>query len=112
MAIKAKRPCCYPGCPELVGSGYCDKHKKQSSDYRRGTAHQRGYNYKWSQYSKRFLKQEGNYICKLRLPGCTYVADCVDHTIPHNGDMKLFWDTSNHQAACIHCNSVKGNRTV
>jgi 5-methylcytosine-specific restriction protein A len=28
MPYKPRRPCCYPGCPELVDKGYCDKHKK------------------------------------------------------------------------------------
>lgn len=115
MPYKAKRPCCNPGCAELVDSGYCDKHKRQQQRYedqRRGTAHQRGYNSRWSRYAKFFLRQQGNQICKLRLDGCNYVAECVDHIEPHNGDMVKFWDSNNHQAACIHCNSVKGNRTI
>jgi len=112
MASRAKRPCNYPGCPELVSSGYCTKHTKHSSEYRRGTAQQRGYNYKWSQYSKRFLKQPGNHLCALKIsPRCAYVSECVDHRIPPKGpDDPLFWDKDNHQPACIACNSMKGNR--
>jgi len=117
MPNKPKRPCNHPGCPLLVTSGYCDKHKRQQQqqeDSRRGTAHQRGYNSRWARYSKWFLKQPGNQICKLQLDaGCAYVSQCVDHVIPPSGaDDPLFWDSSNHQGACIHCNSVKGHRTM
>lgn len=32
----------------------------------------------------------------------------VDHIIPHRGDQKLFWDTTNWQSACERCgNSIK-----
>ena len=60
MPIKPKRPCRHPGCPELVDSGYCEKHTKQeqrSYDKQRGTAAERGYNYRWSLIRLRFLKE-------------------------------------------------------
>lgn len=111
MASRAKRPCGYPGCSNLVDKGYCDKHKSKSEN--RGTASQRGYNYKWSQYSKRFLQRPENTFCKLQLPGCTNIAKCVDHIVAVNGaDDPLFWNTSNHQAACIACNTKKGKQTI
>jgi len=97
-------------------SGYCDKHKKQDQrvrDKRRGTPHQRGYSYRWSLYSKAFLRNPDNVFCKLQLPGCTNLAGCVDHKDPPDGpDDPRFWDPNNHQAACIHCNSVKGHRMI
>ena len=113
MTTRPKRPCSYPGCSQLVATGYCDKHKQQSSEHRRGSAAQRGYTSKWAKYSKWFLKQPGNHICKLRLPGCDYVARCVDHIQPpKDKDDPLFWLKSNHQSSCIHCNSVKGRKTM
>ena len=30
-------------------------------------------------------------------------ATVVDHIVPHQGDMRLFWDTDNHQALCKPC---------
>lgn len=116
MAIRAKRQCNYPGCHELVTTGYCDKHAKQyriQEDMKRGTANQRGYTYRWSKYSKWFLSQPENVFCKLQLPGCDNIAQCVDHIKPHSGpNDPLFWDRNNHQAACIHCNSVKGRKEI
>lgn len=29
MPRKSKRPCSYPGCPELVDGKYCDHHKRE-----------------------------------------------------------------------------------
>lgn len=116
------QPCKHCGCPELTRNqnGYCDTHvqnaidRDRASDRRRGTAQERGYTYRWAKYSKWFLRQPGNQICKLHIDdGCTIVAQCVDHIQPHKGQSDpLFWDNGNHQPACIHCNSVKGNRYI
>ena len=110
----AKRTCNHPGCSVLVDSGYCEKHKKQDQrqrDQRRGTAHERGYTYRWQKYGKLFLSNPDNVFCKLQLPGCDNLADCVDHINPPDSpNDPRFWDPRNHQGACIHCNSAKGHR--
>lgn len=122
MAIKAMRFCRHAGCAALVGGTqrYCDEHKadeqeaERRQDERRGSARARGYTARWNKYSKWFLSLPGNQFCKLHLDaGCAIVAQCVDHIDPPDGagDPK-FWDTNNHQPACIHCNSVKGRRRV
>lgn len=123
MGYKSMQFCKHSGCKELTTSTYCATHqpiydakrKEQFKRYdkRRGTATERGYTSRWSKYSKWYLAQPGNQICKLHLAGCTIVAQCVDHIKPHQGESDpLLWDTMNHQAACIHCNSVKGNKTI
>jgi 5-methylcytosine-specific restriction enzyme A len=114
MAYKALKPCKQIGCPELVQSGYCGKHKKKDYECRRGNSSERGYDNRWRNYSKAFLKKLGNQLCKLKIDeGCSYIAECVDHIKPPNGKGDpLFWDKANHQSACIHCNSVKGNRIM
>jgi len=123
MPSKAKHFCNFPDCNELTSGRYCDKHKAEYErqqresfkqyDKRRGTANERGYNFRWQQYSKAFLRRPENQICKLHLPGCTIMAECVDHVVPMRGpDDPRFWDRSNHQAACIHCNSVKGHKAM
>lgn len=109
--------CSWPGCPNLVrGQTYCEQHAKQkqrNQDQRRGSAHERGYTYRWSKYSKWFLSQTENVFCKLQLPGCTNLAQCVDHVQAPNGpNDPLFWQRDNHQSSCLHCNSVKGNKTL
>ncbi len=114
---KPLRPCSHPGCRELTSERFCPAHKKAEQQYidrQRGSANKRGYTYKWQKYAKWFLKQPGNQICRLKLStSCSIVANCVDHIQPPSGpDDPLFWDDGNHQAACLHCNSVKGRRTL
>lgn len=114
MPSKPMKMCTKPGCPNLTKERYCPEHAKEdtrAADQRRGSAAQRGYGYRWQQYSKWFLRQPDNVFCKLQLPGCNNLAGCVDHIDPPNGPSDpRFWDKKNHQAACIHCNSVKGRR--
>lgn len=47
-----------------------------------------------------------NYECQLRLPGCTFKADSVDHVRPREsaGD-----GPDNLRAACIWCNKSRGD---
>ena len=114
---KSLKFCSHAGCRNLTHDKYCEEHahelvEERKKDWHRGgTAAKRGYNYRWSKYSKWFLQQEGNQFCKLHLDDkCAIMAQCVDHIKPPKGaDDPLFWDTSNHQPACIHCNSVKGH---
>lgn len=115
MPYQLKKPCNRPGCPELVHGRFCESHKKkhqQEQDLHRGNAHQRGYTSRWSRYSKWFLRQPENVFCMLQLRGCTNLARCVDHIHPCGPDDPSFFDPDNHQAACIHCNSMKGRKNL
>lgn len=112
MPNKPLRLCTYPGCNQLVSTGRCEKHAV-NNDRHKESAYDRGYDYRWYKYSKWFLKQPENQFCKLGLQGCTSLADCVDHIVqPNSKDDPMFWNTNNHQAACIHCNSMKGHKTI
>ena len=118
MAYKAQRFCRHAGCGAIVSgrASYCAAHideqiqAERRQDERRGSAHSRGYTSHWAKYSKWFLSLPENQFCKLHIDtGCAQVAQCVDHIDPPNGASDpRFWDRNNHQAACIHCNSVKG----
>lgn len=128
MANRAARFCKHNGCANIVRgeSNYCDAHRAEAEaeaqrraqanqkrgDMRRGSSRERGYTTAWSKYSKAFLSKPENKFCCLRLDnGCAVVSQCVDHIDPpDNAKDKRFWDKSNHQPACIHCNSVKGHR--
>lgn len=116
MPSRPKHPCGYPGCPELTNERYCEAHSKQVQqryDKERGTAHERGYTSRWRRYSIWFLSKPENQFCKLQIKGCTNISKCVDHIDPPDGpDDPRFWDPNNHQAACIHCNSVKGRKII
>lgn len=73
--------------------------REQQYDARRGSARKRGYTPLWDQTSTGFLN--ANPLCL----GCEAVgrvtpATVCDHTVPHRGDMALFWDPQNRQPAC------------
>ena len=44
MGTRPKRPCRYPGCPELVapGEGYCERHKAEMQRIREWYAYRLG----------------------------------------------------------------------
>jgi 5-methylcytosine-specific restriction protein A len=121
MPLKSYTFCKWPGCNKLTREGYCEDHKEagekqrkeRESKYKRSDYTKLEHTYKWQKYSKWFLRRPENQICKLHLQGCTLIATCVDHIIAPSGpDDPLFWEPSNHQAVCIHCNSVKGRKTI
>jgi 5-methylcytosine-specific restriction protein A len=110
------RPCATPSCPELVQHRHCRVHTR-ARDVRRGTAAARGYTYRWSQYSKAWLRKHP--LCGMRQDGqlsaehsrCvqggrTTGAQCTDHirAVAQGG---AFWDPSNHQSLCLACNTAK-----
>ena len=113
---RPRTPCNYPGCPELVepGQRLCPKHKRQErkrADEQRGNSNQRGYTYRWSKYSKWYLRQHPLCMC----PECAALpvplpAQVVDHIVPHRGDSVLFWDPNNHQAMNKRCHDRKTAR--
>lgn len=70
------------------------------------TTAQRGYGGKWQRARLGFLFK--NPICETcKAKGIVTEATVVDHVIPHRGDQKLFWDTSNWSAKCKPCHSEK-----
>lgn len=101
MPFSPKKPCARPGCPALVDAGFCaDCKSKQNSirDRDRGTSSERGYGYRWQKASKAFLRMHPFAVDYFNEHGGRiHPAECVDHIIPHRGDMTLFWDVSNWQ---------------
>ena len=101
--------CKEAGCStKVVGQDYCSIHDQARKIERRGTAAQRGYDYKWQCYREAFLKFEPLcWMCSAE--GKATKATVVDHIKPvTNGQHdKLFWDKSNHQALCRSCHSIK-----
>lgn len=109
MPVKPKKPCRQPGCPELVDTGYCDRHKKQEQkqyDERRGSSTERGYDARWRRYRLMYLRR--NPLCVMcEDEGKLTPATVVDHITPHKGNYELFWDETNHQSLCAHHHNVK-----
>jgi 5-methylcytosine-specific restriction endonuclease McrA len=68
------------------------------------TSGARGYTYEWQRYRAQYLAEHP--MCRIKGKGCEIAASVVDHIKPHRGDMVLFWDQTNHQAACAHCHNA------
>ncbi len=102
-----KRPCRYPGCPNLCEKGiYCEEHSDYSADRLRGGAAARGYDARWRKARKAFLTRHP--LCAECLKNGTLTpATVVDHIVPHRGDHALFWDEQNWQPLCKSCHDKK-----
>lgn len=75
-------------------------------DQERGSAHQRGYTYRWQQARIDHLRQHP--LCAhCLLDGVTALATVVDHIVPHRGDLNLFWQKDNWQSLCARHHQIK-----
>ena len=109
------RPCTWPGCGILATSGRCERHRHSAAkefDRTRGNSHQRGYGRRWQAASEAFLRSHP--LCQC--PECdegrirARPASVVDHKVPHRGDMKIFWDSTNWQSMAKPCHDRKTAR--
>lgn len=98
MPFRPKKPCTWPGCPELVDSGRCDQHRAQTfreQDRQRGNSTQRGYGGAWRRLRLEILRRD-EYTCAHA--GCWAKATEVDHIRPkEDGGTD---DPANLQAMC------------
>ena len=120
------RPCSAPGgCPELVSSGRCPKHaleRTRTIDRYRGTSAERGYDTRWSKFSRQFrlrhpfcgdrphgLPPTGDSVCQR--DGIEMAAALVDHIVPITGpnDARKYDDT-NLASLCAVCHNIKRQR--
>lgn len=110
MPARSSRPCRKCGRLTTNKSGMCDAHELLAQDQRkaydkqRGTATQRGYTSAWARYSKQYRLEHPLCVECLK-EGKLTPATCVDHIIPHKGDMRLFWDESNWRSLCTTCHN-------
>lgn len=82
--------------------------RKRVTD-RRGSSAARGYGGRWQKARSTFLQQHP--LCRNHESrGLVVAATVVDHIVPHRGDQKLFWDTSNWQALCKQCHDSDKQR--
>lgn len=74
------------------------------------TSTQRGYGYAWQQARARYLYDHP--LCVMcESAGRVTAATVVDHSIPHRGDMTLFWQSGHWQALCkLHHDSEAQRR--
>jgi 5-methylcytosine-specific restriction protein A len=81
----------------------------KTSDQRRGSAASRGYGRRWQAASSQF-KADNPLCVECLKDGIVEAAFAVDHIIPHRGDQRLFWATSNWQSLCRTHHSRKTAR--
>lgn len=68
----------------------------------------RGFQYgdRWRQVAAAY--RATNPLCVSCLAvGVTQQTECVDHIVPHRGNMDLFWDSGNWQSLCNTCHDKK-----
>ena len=109
MVSKALRMCKYHGCRALSKDTYCIQHKQMISrgiDIERGSPSARGYGRRWVKARALYLRTHPLCESCKGMNRITF-AECVDHIIPHRGDMMLFWDTANWQALCYSHHAQK-----
>ena len=87
MPRKPKKPCGYPGCPELVEGTYCEKHQKlanrEYNRYKRNPASNKRYGREWRKIRNYFIAYHP--FCKMCLDEGRYVlAEEVHHIKPLN----------------------------
>lgn len=85
MPRKPKRPCSYPGCPELVDGRFCEKHAKQESrryeKYDRDSEKRKRYGRRWKRIRDRYIA--AHPLCeRCEKLGSVNVAEEVHHIKP------------------------------
>ena len=106
MPRKPKRPCAYPGCPELTDDYYCDKHRKETNlqyeRYGRDKETKKMYGARWRKIRALFVSQHP--FCQQCLKENRMVpTEEVHHIVPlrHGGTH----DEGNLMALCKSCHS-------
>lgn len=82
------------------------RRKRQNIRTDRTNAYQKLYNRRWATSAKAY-RQEHPYCVLCSLSRRYKPSTLVDHIIPHEGDLTLFWDVENWQALCGPCHQVK-----
>lgn len=107
------RACAHPGCPEIQPGSTCPAHTRtrelgagrKNYDVRKWYSSAR-----WQGLRRRVLAEQPFCPdCEAAGEPVTDTTD-VDHTIPHRGNPKLFWDRKNLRALCHRCHSRKTAR--
>lgn len=106
MPRKPKRPCSFPGCPELTDGRYCDTHQRQVdahyNKYERDPQTRKRYDRSWRRIRDRYIAEHP--LCEeCQKYGRLTPAEEVHHIIPlskggTNAD-------SNLMSLCKKCHS-------
>lgn len=106
MPRKPKKPCRYPGCPNLTDESYCPDHKRlvaaRYNRYERTPEMKQRYNGVWPAVRRRYIT--AHPLCEMCLrEGRTTAAQEVHHIVPlAEGGTH---DEDNLMALCKSCHS-------
>lgn len=107
MPYKPKKPCSYPGCPNLTHSRYCEAHASQANreynQYRRSPESNKTYGRRW--HTIRDLYIHKHPLCENCLAHGRYVPAEEVHHIKPITDGGTHED-SNLRALCKPCHSA------
>ena len=109
MPRKPKRPCAYPGCPELTDGRYCAEHQKivtaHYNRYERDPASRKRYGRAWKRIRDSYIAEHP--LCEqCQRDGKLTPAEEVHHIQPLAlGGSN---DKTNLQLLCPTCNLRKG----
>ena len=106
MPSKPKRPCAYPGCPNLTDGQYCDEHKdlarRQYDRYERAPDVHRKYGRVWKRIRDSYAKEHP--LCERCLKeGRAVLMDEVHHILPVSKGGTH--DRSNLMSLCRSCHN-------
>ena len=110
MPYKPKKPCAYPGCPNLTSGRYCDAHKKLTDAqydmrFRDNDARAFYHSREWKHLRQNYLI-EHPFCMECWKNGKLTKATVVDHIVPiKQGGVAL--DESNLQSLCASCHGSK-----
>lgn len=98
MPRKPKKPCSYPGCPELTDDRYCEKHRtlenRNYNKYQRDPESNKRYGRSWKRVRDRYIRLHP-FCEECERQGQLTKAEEVHHIIPlsrggtHNTDNLL-----------------------
>ena len=105
--MKPKRPCSFPGCPELTDGRFCDEHAKQEAQryerYGRDPVVKKRYGRTWKHIRDRYIK--AHPLCaRCAKDEKVTLAEEVHHIKPlaHGGTN----DEDNLMSLCKSCHSL------
>jgi len=84
------------------------KAKKQLKPKHASAEYKSLYDWRWRQYSKQYRVENPLCVCdECKERVVPLPSEVVDHIKPHKGNIKLFWDETNHQAMAKVCHDKK-----
>lgn len=106
MPKRPKRPCSFPGCPELTDGRFCPVHEKQEAQryekYQRDPATKKRYGHAWKRIRDRYIA--AHPLCeRCQKAGKLTPAEEVHHIVPLAAGGTH--DERNLMALCTSCHS-------